>query len=171
MRILPRIERRLPKRVLDELRVRPGERVIGWGSRTSAAGDVLIAVATDAALYLQAPQDRIPWDRIAKAVWQEPELAVTAVDESGRMVPTIVIRLDEPRDLPAAVHDRVTASVVVSERVDLGDERKAMMVARRSADGQIRWTVVFDAGMDPRDPELRAAADEALARLRSALGI
>jgi hypothetical protein len=46
------------------------------------------------------------------------------------------------------------------------------MVARRAGDdAPVRWTVVFDSGLDPTDPALREAADEALARLRSALGI
>jgi hypothetical protein len=31
--------------------------------------------------------------------------------------------------------------------------------------------VTFDAGLDPRDPVLRAEADEALAELRATLGV
>ncbi|MBK9740539.1 MAG: hypothetical protein IPO93_13745 [Actinobacteria bacterium] len=82
------------------------------------------------------------------------------------------MRVDQARDLPAAVRDRVTASVVISDRVALGEGAKALLVARRgSDDGEIRWSVVFDAGLDPRDPTLRAAADEALAQLRDSLGI
>ena len=82
------------------------------------------------------------------------------------------LRLDDARDLPPAVHDRVTASVVVSERVDLGGGAMALMVARRASDDDdIRWSVVFDTGLDPEDPALRRAASEALGRLRNALGI
>ena len=68
----------------------------------------------------------------------------------------------------------MTASVVVSERVDLGGGAGAqLMVARRASDDdELRWSVVFDAGLDSSDdPRLRAAAAEALDRLRDALGI
>ena len=70
------------------------------------------------------------------------------------------------------LHLSVDGTVVVSERVDLGDGEGALMVARRgSDDGVIRWSVVFDAGLDPSDPALRQAADAALTRLRDSLGI
>ncbi len=69
------------------------------------------------------------------------------------------------------MHDRVTASVLISERVDLGNGAGALMVARRSDDDEVRWTIVFDSGLDASDPALREAADAALARLREALGI
>ena len=78
--------------------------------------------------------------------------------------------LDEPGSLPTVVYERVTSSVVVSERVALRGELGARIVARRAGDG-LRWTVTFDAGLDPRDPVLRAEADEALAELRATLGV
>ena len=94
------------------------------------------------------------------------------LDDAGRPRRLLRLRVDQSNDLPAAVYDRVTASVVVSERVELRADAKALLVARRGSDSDdITWTVVFDAGLDPRDPELREAADAALADLRGSLGI
>ena len=48
----------------------------------------------------------------------------------------------------------------------------ARLVARRAGlDGEIRWSVIFDEGLDAQDPQLQAAAMEQLALLRESLGI
>ncbi|MEY4170013.1 MAG: hypothetical protein RLZ94_1086 [Actinomycetota bacterium] len=157
-----------------------GERVLAWG--TVAPGGV--AVATDAALYLPlgdagarqvgqaAPAGlRLAWDLISKATFSEAAVLVVegrpepnARDRAWRVV------LEDPGALPTVVYERVTSSVVVSERVALRGELGARIVARRAGEG-LRWTVTFDAGLDPRDPVLRAEADEALAELRATLGV
>ncbi len=171
MRIMPKLTGRLPGAVIAMLRIEPGERVVAWGSSPGAdATQTMFAAATDKALYLQATGDRLPWDRISKATWDDPVLELVVAAEGGQ---SRLLRLDveDARDLPAAVHDRVTASVLISERVDLGNGAGALMVARRTDDDEVRWTVVFDSGLDVADPALRAAADAALARLRETLGI
>jgi hypothetical protein len=78
--------------------------------------------------------------------------------------------LAEAGTLATVVYERVTSSVVVSERVLLRGDLGARIVARRAGDG-LRWTVTFDAGLDARDPALRAEADAALTELRSTLGV
>ena len=111
----------------------PGERVVAWGSSPGAdATQTMFAAATDKALYLQATGDRLPWDRISKATWNDPMLELVVVDEAGQSTACSASTVEDARDLPAAVHDRVTASVLVSERVDLGDGAGALMVARRA---------------------------------------
>lgn len=158
---------RLPRGEAEALEVRPGEKVIGW-ARVSAG----YAVATDRALYASDVGGRLPWHAISKAAWDPPILSLIVVDHEGVVVDRPSLDLEEPRDLPAAVHDRVTSSVVVSDRVDLGDGAVALIAARRDSDeGTIHWSVVFDAGLDPSDPALRLAADEAVARKRDSLGI
>jgi len=157
-----------------------GERVLAW-SRVSPGG---VAVATDAALYLPvggsearqvgqaAPVGlRLAWDLITKATFSDAAVLVVegrpearARDRAWRVV------LEEPGALPTVVYERVTSSVVVSERVALRGELGARIVARRVGDG-LRWTVTFDAGLDSRDPALRQEADAALAELRATLGV
>jgi len=164
----PSLPERLPADVPDRLGVRAGEKVIAWGS-SSGGGYV---VATDRALYADGLGARTRWSSISRAGWDEPVLSLTILDESGRVTRPVRLRVDDSRDLPPAVHDRVTASVVVSERVELKEGAKALLAARQdSDDGQIRWSVVFDAGLDPTDPDLRRAADAALGQLRGSLGI
>ncbi len=171
MRALRGLPRRLPAAIAGSLGVLPGEKVIAWGSSGAAdAGELRYAVATDRALYLQSPGARVPWHRVSKASWDEPTLVLVLVEGDDRSV--LRVRLDDARDLPPAVHDRVTDSIIVSERVELTATAGARMVARRdSDDGSVHWSVVFDPGLDPQDLSLRPAVDEALGRLRDALGI
>lgn len=170
---LPGLPPRLPRWVPDRLGIPAGERVISWGCGPGAdVTEVTYVVATTRALYVQSTSERLPWHRISKATWDDPVLDLVVLDEGGHPAGLRRLRVDDAKDLPAAVRDRVTDSVVVSERVDLGGSRAAVMAARRDSDtGDIRWSVVFDAGLDARDPELREAADEALGRLRGSLGI
>lgn len=173
MRIMPRLTGRLPAAAAGALGIRPGERVVAWGAGPGAdVTQAQFTAATDRALYVQATGDRIPWDRVSKAIWDEPLLDLVLLDDDDRPSRLVRVRIDDAKDLPAAVHDRVTASVVISERVQVRHGASALFVARRgSDDDEIRWSVVFDGGLDTTDPELRTAADEALLRLRESLGI
>lgn len=164
--------RRAPKLGRDARAVLPaGERLIAWGARTmepKVAVDYVLA--SDRALYLDG--ERLRWDLITKATWNEPDLVVHVHDAAGRPVRRILCTMAQPGDLPGAVFALVTASVVVSESLDLGDGMTAKAIARRDGDGgQIWWSVIFAEGENPADPDLRARADSALGELRSALGI
>ena len=148
--------------------VPPGERLLAW-ARVAPGG---VAFATDAALYLPVPDTlRLAWDLISKATFSDAAALVVEGRQSpqGRDRAWRVI-LEEPGALPTVVYERVTSSVIVSERVELRGELGARFVARRTPSG-LRWTVTFDAGLDPSDPALRAEADAALAELRSTLGV
>ncbi len=168
MRLMRGLPQRLPAGVATDLGVLPGEKVVSWGARSATDEQpATYVIATARALYLQSV--RIPWHEVSKASWDDPVLEVLLDGPGAR---SFRVELDDARDLPAAVHDRVTDSVVVSEWVELTPTAGARMVARRdSDDGSIHWSVVFDAGLDPADPGLRDTVDEALDRLRDALGI
>ena len=155
---------------LVELGVPKSEKVLATATESGSAQ--LVAVATNRALYLKATGERIRWDNVAKAVWDEPMMNLTLVADDGQGNGGRIIELGRATDLPAAIHDRVTASVIVSERADLGDGAAAMLVARRNSDsGQITWSVVFETGLDPKDPALITRAAAELAQLRESLGI
>lgn len=150
----------------------PAERVLAWGVGDEQAPDSSFIVATDQALYDQRCGFRLPWASVVKGTWEQPDFRFTVETPDG--VQRAVIRVAEARDLPAAVRDRVTDTVVVSEYVELGEDAGAQLVARRDPGGDagdIRWSIVFDAGLDPTDLSLRARADRALADLRASLGI
>lgn len=137
------------------------ERIVAWATRSNA-----MVVATNVALY--GVGERLPWHRITKAQWVEPVLEIVTADAPPQHLRVL---LTDARDLPYAVHTCVTDSVIVSERLDLGDGKGAIAAARKTEHDDVIWTVVFDSGIDPTDPEIRADADEALANLRSTLGI
>lgn len=148
------------------------ERVIAWGIGDAREPGSSFVVATGEALYDQRTGARFPWQDVIKGTWEQPDFQLTVASANGAIRTSV--RLDDPRDVPAAVRDRVTDTVVVSQYLDLGEGAGAQFVARRDPDGDlagIRWSVVFDAGLDPSDASLRARADEALANLRGSLGI
>lgn len=155
-----------------EVRARvPGDRVLAWcPSGTSSL------VATEHALLLpevDGVATRIPWDLVLRAAWQEREVEVTAQDApGGRPVVHHIAVPEDPGALPEVVRERVNASIVVQHHVELVGERGARIIARRDPGStELRWSVVFDSGLDPRDPQLRSKADAALAALRSSLGV
>jgi len=161
-----------------EIRERvPGERVLAW----MAVGDSSL-VATDTALVLPEEDGvrrpagadrRVPWDRVLRASWEPEIVEVTAQPETGGRPVVHRVRISgEPGVLPEVVRERVTSSIVVQHHAVLDGERGARFIARRiPGSTDLRWSVVFDAGLDPADPALRVVADEILATLRTSLGI
>ncbi|MGA0209087.1 MAG: hypothetical protein ACO3LZ_04115 [Candidatus Nanopelagicales bacterium] len=148
------------------------ERLIAWGEGEPDEAQTTLVAATDQALYEQRSGTRIPWADVIKGTWEQPDLVVDF--QGGAGVRRIRIRVGMPRDLPAAVRDRVTDTVVVSEYRELGDDAGAHFVARRTPGGgleEITWSVVFDSGLDSTDATLRSKADRILGELRSSLGV
>lgn len=166
-----RVRRRLPGLgAPPEVRhvVEHGERVIAWGR--DGRGDI-VAVSTSA-LYLptaSGAHERLGFETVASVGWAQETLTVTLVGPQARR---FLIRLDEPGEVPAAVRERVTASIALSERVVLGPGVGARITARRvpNRDG-LTWNVVFEPGADPADPVLRGLAAAAIEELRSSTGL
>jgi hypothetical protein len=145
--------------------------VLAWA--LDAGGQPI--VASTAALHLPAGDgggghERVAYEQVAAATWEEPVLEVVTVGPDRRR---FAVRLDEPGLVPDMVRDRVTASIVVSEHVPLVGTAGARITARRPlvGAGHVSWNVVFDQGLDPADPVLRQAADEAIAYLRATTGL
>jgi len=192
-RLIGRAEEPLDPAIAATLDLRPGERVMAWGR--SAAVDEAYIVASDRALHLpphtrrelrlepdsalsRGPESqiRLPWDRVIKATWEEPLSALTVQPTPGGANRLLQLRIDDPGNLPATIRERVLASIVVSQHVALEGDAGARIVARRDFDAAqgepaVRWAVLFDAGLDPNDPVVRAGADAALADLRGSLGL
>jgi hypothetical protein len=171
----------LPDAVVAGLSLRPGERVVEWGSGPGPEpGDTAYVVATTHALHLPGDLARVPWDLVQRASWAVGVLDVRAQPEPGARARRVVLTLDRERDLPAVVRERVTASIEVQQHLTLdvvtgsgADSPPGVTVAARrvSDTGRVRWSVSFDEGTDGRDPAVRAAAAVALADLRAALGL
>ena len=149
----------------------PGERVLAWMAVGASS-----LVATDLALMLPNGAEgdlRVPWDRVLRASWEPEVFELTAQPvDGGRPVVTRVRIEGEPGVLPEVVRERVTASIVVQHHAVLDGERGARFIARRvPGSTDLRWSVVFDAGLDPADPQLRRSADDVLETLRTSLGV
>lgn len=167
------LRRSLPKAARESVQIQTGEHVVTWSRSPIASGSAFL-VATQKALYFDDhfPHGRVPWDAIAKANWDEPMLQLV-LQPNGEATPSVVqVQLEEAGQMPTTVRERVTASILLQERVLLDGDKGALMVARKSSDtGEIRWNIVFDSGLDPQNPELRRRADEMVAGLSTQLGI
>ncbi|MCF6468154.1 hypothetical protein FAF44_07030 [Nonomuraea sp. MG754425] len=153
--------RRLPADVRKSLNTERGERVLTFTQ--GADGPV---VATNLALYLTGGT-RVPYEEIDRAWWDEEGLHVLTTGAARHFE-----RISEPRMLPETVRERVNATIVVNKHVSLPGRGGVRLVARRRPGGEVLgWTLVFDEGLDPDDPGLRAQAEQALEGVRRSMGV
>jgi len=148
------------------------ERLLAWAQGPVAAdGSPTLVVATDRALYPFGNVDRLPWEHVLRAAWDDPIQEVVTVNGTGG-VDVVRLALEDAGSIPQVIFERVMATIVMQRHIQLVGKNGASLVARRVRDSdEIRWEVIFDAGLDPSDPELRAQADEELAALRLSVGI
>ena len=140
----------------------PGERFLA-AAQDTAGGWV---VATDRALV--TPDRRFPWVEVALARWVDDDstLTIELVDHDR---PDWRARLSVPGRLPETVHERVMASIVVTRKVPVPGGW-VRVVGRDGGDGVLRWQVIADPGVDASAPDVRTAADSAVAALRAEIG-
>jgi len=150
---------RLPQDVRDAL---AGERPLTY-ARTADGG---YAVATLVALHLPGGVT-LPWHQIDRAAWDEGGVTVFMTDGVRHRA-----ILSRPGTLPEAIRERVTNSIVASRHVPLSERGGVRFVARRMPGSDTpQWQLVFDKGLDPEDPGLRALAEQALEEVRRSLGV
>ena len=148
-----------------------------------AAGGTWV-VATRAALVLvpepPGPSSRVPWEAVHRAGWdaETSVLTVEPVGEHGTPVVRHALELPAPGALLAVVRERVSASVVLQRRVELGRGQGFTVIARRppgpsagSGTDGIRWSFELDAGVDPGDPAVAAVTAQALREAQESLGL
>ncbi|MSZ77759.1 MAG: hypothetical protein F2667_11690 [Actinobacteria bacterium] len=116
------------------------------------------------ALYVDGA--RIPWEQVEAAAWERDssELRVSEVGSWGRERPEHRIVVDEPGRLLELVRERVTATVVLQRHVPIEGRLGVRVIARRAPSGarELSWLFEYDDGVDPDDPDVRAAAMAAL---------
>ncbi|MEQ7125032.1 hypothetical protein ABN034_10970 [Actinopolymorpha sp. B11F2] len=183
----------------DSLQLERGERVLAT-SRDTAERWV---VGTDRTLFLPTAEgayDRIPWEQVEHAEWDRDTevLRVTGTAPLGERLPVWTVSFAEPGSrLLSLIRERITASVVVDQRVSLRGPLGVRVIARRppakladlgmagepatelsGAAGQpgtagepgtggMVWALAFDEGLDPADPEILAAAERVLDGVRA----
>jgi hypothetical protein len=156
------------RRTTPAVEVARGEKVLAWAS--AAEGFV---AGTRAALYLPGGR-RIPWEQVEAADWANDSdtFRVSEVGAWGEPRPAYSFVLDEPNRLLQLVRERVTASVVLQRHVPIRGTRGLRVIARRAPTGErgVSWLFEYDEGIDPDDPFVDHAAQEALAAARDEVG-
>ena len=163
---MPLFRRRGAPDAVRALALDPGERRLAWG--LTPAGEAV--VATDLGLRLPG-EPRLDWADVERATWRRPLLVVTrvaAVDGAGARWQ---VELEQEHELADVVRTRVTDSVAWSNHVKLRPAGGVRVVGRRRPGQELLdWQLVFDAGTDPDDPELRAQAELLVADARRTIG-
>jgi hypothetical protein len=151
--------------------VAAGERVLAWATAGSGA-----VAGTREALYL--PSDpgprRIPWEQVESADWDldSETLRVREVGTWGQPRPSYSLVLRDPSRLLQLVRERITATVVLQRHVPIRGKQGVRVIARRVPTGgrELAWMFEYDEGIDPDDPFVDHAAQEALAAAREEVG-
>lgn len=150
------------------------ERLLAW----AAVADGGWLLGTDQALYLPAGNAasarRLAWEEIERADWQgdDNRLVVVETADWGQPELSTTVSLGEPGRLPELVQERVTRSVVYSRFTAIDGRRGLTVVGRRSpiGVGAVAWSWLLSPGLDPDDPVVAEAAEQALAAARSEVG-
>lgn len=166
--------------------VAPGEKVLAWartvvpadpqaGPRTEVAegGDRVVppgevVAATRQALHVsQAGRVRIPWEEVERADWDADSAVLTVVGlvPFGQVRPTYLLPLADATRLLDVVRERVEASIVLQRAVPVAGQPGGVRLVGRCAPGGgggIRWLLEFDDGVDPDDPGVKRACQQAL---------
>lgn len=151
-----------------------GERVLA--SASGADGSWLLGTRAQLVLVDAAGEAvRLPWEQVEDAGWDQEtsRLQVREAGDFGRprreWTPTVTD--EEPRAFLQLLRERVTASIVVQRQVAVRGRRGVVVACRRNpTGGPLHWTATFEPGVEPDDPEVRAAAEALLARVRAELG-
>jgi hypothetical protein len=156
-----------------------GERVLA-ADRDS--GGQYAVVATDRALYHRADcfgagadgWARLGWEQIARVGWAAAagQLILTGAASVGAAPARIVVPLRQRGMIPELAMERVTHTRLGRWHLVVGGTSRAVIEARRRpATGELLWWVTYGGnGLDPAGPDVRARAEQAVARLRAEFG-
>ncbi|MCE1179532.1 MAG: hypothetical protein LWW86_10975 [Micrococcales bacterium] len=158
--------------VREALGLASGERLLAWATedgtgRVVAATNHRLVTVTSGAAELSAA-----WHEISRGSWSQ-EAAMMSVFFADDRFP-VQWRFDEgePRLLLQTIRERVQASVVLAQEVNLGPQQVAQTALRKDlATGEISEQTVLGKGARRDDPELAMAVRETLDALREQIGI
>ncbi len=148
-----------------------GERPLAWAREGVTGGVVVVGTS---AVHLVGPEgadalDR-PWHVVDGASWDHEAMSLTLTWVDG----TAPTRwwLPTPARVPEVLRERVEATVVILETVELGPSRSARVAVRRDlGSGRLLGQVVLAPEARADDKPLADAALEVLARLEEQAGL
>ena len=164
----------VPDDVAAAIALEPHEKLLAWAVEE---GSGVTVVAGRHRLYAVAPgPDGLhvvlsrPWHLVDAGLWsgEDGSLRVTWVD--GERPARFV--LPEPGQLPEALRERVQASVVIVEALELPNRRSARVVVRKDlATGALISQAVLGPGVRSTDPGVSEQVGAGLARVREQVGL
>lgn len=160
----------MPGEIAAVVELSPGDRALAWA--TDDAGRHI--VATEQALILQRnppAYESIGWEAIDQASYADGVMSLTLVPEFDGTANRLRVPIGDALDLPIAVRDRVTASIVVNQHVPLNGRKGLRVVARRrTGEPELRWGYVLDTGVED-DEHLRSRAAGLVEQVRRESGL
>ncbi|SDB86345.1 hypothetical protein GA0111570_105194 [Raineyella antarctica] len=160
---LPAEVREAAASALSEVATEP--RVLAWGrdgEHYAVGFPSHLAYQDDSGWQLLA------WHRVLRGGWDQETQHLTWVDYDGGRGD---IALAEPGSLPELFKERVEASILVSRQVPVeGTKHGVVVVGRRILGAEppvLEWHASLNKGTSWSDPGARAAAESALATLKS----
>jgi hypothetical protein len=169
---LGRLGRRGPE-VPDEVSSVLGERarVVLSVARDERSGADLVATTTHVyAVRSGSVELERPWHMVDTGSWDDQTrlLTVQWVDKA----PASVWEVELPSTFPQVLRERVQATVVLSDEVDLGSKRRARVVVRKDLATQaLLGQTILGRGVRSTDPGVREETRAALDRLREQVGL
>lgn len=112
-----------------------------------------------------------PWHRIATGQWDTATARLTWLDSDGT---AHAAELEAGARFAELFNERVSASVVISRRVDLGRGRQVTLALRRNLEpgaDETTWQAIPGAGVDLHDPAVQARVDQELAAAQADFGL
>lgn len=162
---------RVPEAARSAIELGRGERLLSWARDDTTGATV---VASNHRLYAVSAAHEVvlsrPWHFVDAGSWSHDAflLTVTWVDRQ----PPAQWVFTEPTLLPETLRERVQASVVLAQHVDLGERRTARAVIRQDlASGALVEQVVLGKGVRAGDPGVHQQTGAALSYLKEQVGL
>ena len=159
----------LPADVKASMTLDRGEKVLA--AAADSAGDWIVGTALALHLGQGDAWTVLPWQRVERAGWdrEAEQLEVFEVADFGEVQPRHVRRISDPGRLLELVHERVTASVVITRHQPVAGSKGLRIVGRRApgTDEPITWSALLDDALDPTDPRVVEALERGLASARA----
>ncbi|MFQ6173179.1 hypothetical protein ACK8HX_16360 [Oryzobacter sp. R7] len=164
----------VPEDVAAAIAPEGGEKLLAWAGEESTGGTV---VAGRHRLHAVAPGPdghvlalSRPWHLVDSGTWDGDTSTLTVTWVDGERPARFV--LPEPGTLPETLRERVQASVVYAEAVELGGRRTARVVVRKDlATGRLLSQAILPKGVRSSDEGVAERVRAGLARVREQVGL
>ena len=163
---------RLPQEIERQAGLEPGERILAFAVDDTTGAHVVATTSHLVSATAVRTVLRRPWHEVDAGVWSSDTWTLT-VSWVTRSRPVQWTFKEQETRMPETVHERVQASVVLSEELPLqGRRHSGRVVVRKNLDtGELLTQTVLGRNTRADDPEVRTAAAHLTAYLREQVGL